>query len=71
MDLHPMPSSSIAAAGYDARAAVLRIRFMGGGTYDYLGVPEELYAALEEADSKGRFVNGVIKPRFPYRRVAS
>lgn len=62
-------SSSVEAAGYDAAAQILRIRFIGGGTYDYLEVPADVFAAFEAAESKGRFVNFVVKPYFPFRRV--
>lgn len=65
----PRASSSIAAAGYDPAAAILRVRFVGGGTYDYGRVPAAVFAAFEAAESKGRFVNHVIKPYFPCQRV--
>jgi hypothetical protein len=38
-----MSSSSIAAAGYDHRRHALRLRYIGGGTYDYLDVPESVF----------------------------
>lgn len=62
-------STSIAAAGYAADEEVLRIAFVGGGTYDYLEVPAAVFTAFEAAKSKGRFVNALIKPHFPCRRV--
>ena len=64
-----MASSSIAAAGYDAGGRMLRVRFVGGGTYDYLDVPSEVFSGLLEAPSKGRFVNYQIKPCYSYRRL--
>ena len=69
MDMVPMDSTSIAAAGYDACDKVLRIRFVNGRTYDYRGVPPHVFAAFEAADSKGRFVNFDIKPHYPYQRL--
>jgi lysyl-tRNA synthetase class 2 len=62
-------SSSIAAAGYDPRSRILRVRFVGGDTYDYHRVPAAVFRELLEAPSKGRFVNWQIKPRYAYRRV--
>lgn len=62
-------STSIAAAGYEPRGEILRIRFVGGGTYDYLEVPAAVFAAFEAAGSKGRFVNAVVKPFFAVRQV--
>lgn len=67
--LQPLPSSSIAAAGYDREHNALRLRYVGGATYDYLDVPPEVFNDLLNAPSKGQFVNGHIKPRFAYRRV--
>ena len=66
----PIDSSSIASVGYDFRAQVLEIEYRGGGTYDYLGVPPDLYHALLNAQSKGRFVNYRIKDRYSYRLVS-
>jgi hypothetical protein len=37
--------------------------------YHYLEVPPERVLALLRAESKGRFVNGEIKPHFRYRAV--
>ena len=32
--------------------------------YKYFGVPQSLYEAFSEAESKGRFFNGFIRGRF-------
>lgn len=37
--------------------------------YIYFGVPREMYRALMDADSKGAFLNQVLKPNFEYARV--
>jgi hypothetical protein len=60
-------SSSIVSVGYDRRAAVLEVEFQRGRVYQYLDVPPEEFDALMAAESKGRFVNGVIKPAHRYR----
>ena len=64
-----MSSSSIAAAGYDAEGQVLRVRFVGGATYDYFGVPNHVFKALLDAPSKGRFVNWQVKPCYRFMRL--
>jgi hypothetical protein len=64
-----MNSSSIAAAGYDHNRRALRLRYVGGGMYDYLDVPASVFQELLDAPSKGRFVNWCIKPRYRYRRL--
>jgi hypothetical protein len=58
----PVDSSSIAAAGYDERRQILRLRYIGGGAYDYSAVPPEVFLAFLDAPSHGRFVNARIKP---------
>jgi hypothetical protein len=65
-----MTSSSIAAAGYDYDRQTLRVRFIGGATYDYLHVPEDVFEGLLDASSKGRFVNWHIKPSFRCTRLS-
>lgn len=63
--MHPVESSAIELVGYDPDEATLAITFTGGATYLYPGVPPDLYDQLMEADSKGTFVNTVIKPTYP------
>lgn len=36
-----------------------------GRVYRYSGVTEDVYRRLLDAPSRGRFVNQVIKPRYP------
>ncbi len=67
--MRPVHSSSIAAAGYDPKRRILRIRFIGGDAYDYLRVPMAVFRELLDAPSKGRFVNRQIKPHYAYRRL--
>jgi len=68
-------SSSIAAAEYDWRRQVLRVRFKAGraahrgGTYDYFGVPAAVVRDFIGAPSLGQFVNWKIKPHYRYERV--
>lgn len=67
--MNPTQSASVAAAGYDPTTGTLRIRFIRGRTYDYLGVPAAAFAAFLSAPSKGRFVNLEIKPHYPVQRL--
>ena len=62
--MHHVESSAIEMVGYDPDSATLAITFTGGATYLYPGVPPDLYDQLMAADSKGTFVNTVIKPTF-------
>jgi hypothetical protein len=65
-------SSSVRWVGYDLDAHVLEVGFVSGGVYRYPGVPPEEALALLEADSIGRHLNTVVKPRHaghPVRRA--
>jgi hypothetical protein len=68
--MFPVDSSTVVRIGYDARAEEAYVEFDGSGTYAYLGVPPGVFAELIRAESKGTFVNEVIKRRYPYRRVS-
>jgi len=65
-----MPSTAIEAFSYDEALSELTIRFVGGATYVYSLVPASVAASLEAARSRGAFVNGRIKDRHPFRRIA-
>ncbi len=67
--MRPVTSSAVAAIGYDARAEGLCVEFVGGETYVYERVPSVIWRALQAADSKGRFVNAVLKPHFACRKA--
>ncbi|CBA32333.1 KTSC domain-containing protein [Cronobacter turicensis] len=62
-------SRSLASVGYDWDSRVLEIAFHNGAVYHYLNVPEQVYLALGNALSKGRYFRKAIKDRFPYQRV--
>lgn len=59
-------SSSIRAIGYDPEKYEVWVEFLTRpGPYVYFGVPPEVYSELKEAESKGGYVNEVIK-QYPY-----
>jgi len=67
--LHPVESSCVARIGYDEGAKEAYVEFLGDGIYAYRGVPLSVYDEFANADSKGTFVNTVIKPRYPVRKI--
>ncbi len=69
MEMRPVESESLAAAGYDRARSVLRLRFRAGGLYEYAGVPQRVWDDLLGAESKGRYFIAEIRGRFPYHRV--
>lgn len=70
MERERVDSSSLSSLGYDARRHVLEVEFRNGGVYRYLDVPEDAWGELRAAESKGRYLNAEIKPRFRWRKVA-
>jgi hypothetical protein len=70
MDMIPVDSSNLSAIGYDYETATLRIDFLKGRSYEYYGVPAELYEGLLSAGSKGQFLNMYIKKAgFTYSKI--
>lgn len=68
MIMTPVVSSNLAFVGYDPASQTLRIQFHNG-TYDYFGVPENVYYALMNAPSKGEYHAAYIKNNYSYQRV--
>lgn len=68
-EMQPVESESVAAIGYDEATDELYVRFHDSGTYVYADVPRDVFDDFARADSKGSFLNQVLKPRFSYRRV--
>ncbi|RAK59427.1 KTSC domain-containing protein [Phenylobacterium hankyongense] len=64
-------STAIQAIDYDAERAKLRVRFVSGEQYVYVGVPGEVHRSFLEADSKGRFFQAEIRDRYPFNRLDS
>ncbi|MDB5073028.1 MAG: hypothetical protein JWM87_4139 [Candidatus Eremiobacteraeota bacterium] len=62
-------STSIVWFEFDVQTRMLEIEFISGGVYRYFGVPPTVADELRAADSKGRFVNEIIKPRYRCERV--
>lgn len=67
----PVRSSSVVSVGYAAATRTLELEFEGGAVYRYFDVPRRVHAELMDADSKGIYVNTVIKPKYRYELLAS
>lgn len=67
MRMVPVPSSSIAAIGYEG--ASLFVTFRKGGTYRYDGVPDATFRAFMASASKGAYYDSFIRGRYPSFRV--
>lgn len=58
-------STAIERAEYDAETATLWLWFVdSGGPYAYRAVPGEVFEALCEAASQGRFYNEHVRDRY-------
>lgn len=57
-------SSIIAVVDYDEKRRHLDVTFHTGRVYRYFSVPPAVYDQLVAADSKGKFFNQQIRPRY-------
>jgi hypothetical protein len=64
-----MPSSVVHHYIYFPETEILRIIYQSGAIYDYLNVPQHIAERFRTAQSKGRFLNFVIKPKFKFVKV--
>jgi hypothetical protein len=74
-------SSQIHAIGYDPATGTLAVQFLRkglpAGTYNYSGVPQDLYDQFAAAESKGKFFSEFIKgakddqsqPKYPHTKM--
>ncbi len=66
--LHQVESSNIDSIGFEDNT--LEVKFKSGATYEYLGVPEEVYVEMMNAESKGRYLAQNIKGNYIYNRIS-
>lgn len=69
VEMQKIESSWLDEAGYDAETKTLTIRMKySSDVYEYEGVPEEVYKAFLEAESKGGFFATEIQYKYPTTR---
>ncbi len=54
---------------YDERTRTLDVAYTTSGEYRYFDVGPEVYAWLTRAESKGKFVNRLVKEKYRYERL--
>ena len=69
MRVATVESVTLATVGYDETQELLQLEFGSRAVYLYFGVPAAVYEALLSASSKGRYFNGTIRGRYPYRQI--
>ena len=62
-------STGIKWIRYDERARTLDVAYINSGEYRYFDVEPEVYAWLSKVESKGRFVNRLVKEKYRYERL--
>jgi len=64
-----MPSTVVAEISYDKPSHTLRVIYASGMIYEYKNVPEQIYADMKTAFSKGIFLNKHIKGKYEFVKV--
>jgi KTSC domain len=54
---------------YDEHTRTLDVAYAASGEYRYFDVGPEVYAWLMKAESKGKFVNRLVKEKYRYERL--
>ena len=54
---------------YDEHTRTLDVAYTSSGEYRYFDVGPEVYAWLMKAESKGKFVNRLIKEKYRHERL--
>jgi hypothetical protein len=63
-------STNVEAIGYDLATQELHVRFLKSGeTYVYYAVEEWVFQELMQSDSKGRYLNANIIPRYQFGKL--
>lgn len=70
MNMQPVESSNLSAAGYDATTKKLRIQFKNGSIYEYSDVAKQTYDGLLSAESAGKYFTAYIR-NLPFVRIGA
>ncbi|MEJ3406120.1 KTSC domain-containing protein [Rathayibacter sp. YIM 133350] len=70
MELPSIASSSILGLAYDPDTSTLFVQFETGDVYAYLGVPEDLYQRMLDAQPHPWSAHGTEVKSYPYRRIS-
>lgn len=67
--LIPVESSNISGIGYSAETKTLFVEFLGGGIYQYAGVPKSKAIGIMDAASHGKYLSDEIKDRYAHTKL--
>ena len=62
-------STNVKQIRYSEDRKIMQVIFTSGATYQYFGVPEQVWDAAVLADSIGGFINANIKGKYKYSKV--
>lgn len=62
-------SRGIKSIRYDESTRTLDVTYTSSGEYRYFDVGPEVYAWLMKAESKGKFINRLVKDKYRYERL--
>lgn len=62
-------SSAIETADYNYAKEALTLTFANGGRYEYSRVPRFVFHGLQEAASKGKFINNYVIRSYSHKAV--
>lgn len=65
-EMHYVDSSNVESIGYDPDTRELHVHFIRSGAYVYFEVEEWVFNEFLQADSKGGYLNEVIKGVYSY-----
>ena len=71
MEMKPLNSGKLRAAGYDARARVLRVQLDDGSTLEYVAVGDEIWRRLSASAAAWSFYRDNIEEEFTAKRVSA
>ena len=69
MHTEAVNSKGIRWIRYDEQTRTLDVAYTGSGEYRYFDVEPEVYAWLMKVESKGKFVNRLVKEKYRYERL--
>jgi len=69
MEREIVESTNVASIGYDPATSTLEVAFNSGSVYQYSDVPADVFTKFLSAESKGKFLNSVIKSEYDAHKV--
>lgn len=69
MEREQVSSSNVKSIGYDINTSILEVEFKNGRVYQYFNVPINVYNALINASSIGKYLNSNIVGVYKYTEL--